>query len=360
MRVDSDNSLLSYELFPPMSAMFLRNVYSLFLLLMPLYTFLPIVLSAEAPKAILPEARFAFGTAVRGTTIKHEFVLKNEGAADLRIKGVRLTSPLSLGSMPAVVKRGGQVSLRVQLDTSTLYGPFEGQILISLNDPSLPEARLAFEGRVVPPIEVSPQPVFFVAARRGQHRVAALDIINHEQESLRIESVEHPKGRFTTKLDTVEEGHRYRLSLILNPNGPGGKKTETILLKTSSQTTPLLKIPANTYLRERVYTFPDKIDFGSMSLAHIKAQPNFLKRMAQTLMVYQWGGSDFRVNLRTDIPMLDLKWERGPNGDRYQATITLIGEKVQAGPIEGFIIIETNDQEFPNLTVPVTGSILEP
>jgi hypothetical protein len=342
--------------YSPMSAMFYRNLCSIFLLLVSL----SVALAAEAPKAVLMEDQFAFGTAIRGTTIEHEFVLKNEGSADLRIKGMRLTSPLSLASMPAVVKRGSQVSIRVQLDTSALYGPFEGQILISLNDPSLPEARLAFEGRVVFPIEVSPQPVFFVAATRGERRIVSLDIINHDQEALRIESLEHPKGRFTTKLDTVEEGRRYRLSLILNPNGPGGKKTETILLKTSSQTTPFLKIPANTYLRERVYTFPDKIDLGFLSLAHIKAQPDLLERTAQTLMVYQWGGSDFRINLRTDIPMLDMKGERGPKGDRYQATITLIGEKVQAGPIDGFIIIETNDLEFPSLTVPVTGSILEP
>ena len=129
-----------------MSAMFFRNFYSLFLILMPLYVFLPVVLSAEAPKVILPEARFSFGTAVRGTTIKHEFVLKNEGAADLRIKGVRLTSPLSLASMPAVINPGSQATFRVQLDTSALYGPFEGQILISLNDPSLPEASFMFEG----------------------------------------------------------------------------------------------------------------------------------------------------------------------------------------------------------------------
>ena len=76
-------------------------------------------------------------------------------------------------------------------------------------------------------------------------------------------------------------------------------------------------------------------------------------------MVYQHGGSDFQVKLRTDLAMLDLKWERGPWGDRYQGTIMLVPDKLQVGPITGMIIIETNDPKFPLLKVPVSGSILE-
>jgi len=94
-----------------------------------------------------------------------------------------------------------------------------------------------------------------------------------------------------------------------------------------------------------------------LRLEDLKAHPDLLQRTAQTLMVYQSGGADFQVKLRTDLPVLDLKSERGPKGDRYQSTVTLIGEKLQAGPIEGSIVIETNDPDFPNLTVPVRGEI---
>jgi hypothetical protein len=336
--------------------MFLRIACSLFLFLAPLSVAFP----AETPKAVFPETQFTFGKVMRGTEIQHEFVLRNEGKAALRILGVSCTAPLLLDRMPAHLEPMAEVRLRVQLDTSKLSGPFEGQISILLNDPVLPEGLLVFEGRVVPPIELLPRPVVFLAARRGESKSAAVEIINHESEPLQIESVQHPKERFTTKLETVEEGRRYRLKLTLNPDAPGGKNSETIVLKTSSHTTPLLRIPANTFLRERVYAFPDEVDLGALRLADIIKQPDLLERTAQILMMYQWGGSDFRVNLRTDLPLLDLKWERGPNGDRYQATIKLIPGKLQKGPIKGNISIETNDPEFPNLTVPVTGLILGP
>jgi len=36
----------------------------------------------------------------------------------------------------------------------------------------------------------------------------------------------------------------------------------------------------------------------------------------------------------------------------------LVKNKLQAGPIKGSIVIETNDAEFQRLVIPVTGLIL--
>ena len=175
----------------------------------------------------------------------------------------------------------------------------------------------------------------------------------------RIEKVEHSSDRFTTKLETLEPGRRYRLTLALNPYGPGGKKSEPILIHTSSKTNAVLKVTANTYLRDRVYTFPEAVDLGALSLSAIQINPDLLRQSAQTLMVYQAGGSNFEVKLHSDLPALDLKLERGPQSDKYQATITLIEDKLQVGPLKGTIFIETNDSQYPSITVPVSGRILD-
>jgi len=33
-------------------------------------------------------------------------------------------------------------------------------------------------------------------------------------------------------------------------------------------------------------------------------------------------GTDFRVNVHTDVPQLRVRSERGPQGDRYQNSLT--------------------------------------
>jgi hypothetical protein len=193
--------------------------------------------------------------------------------------------------------------------------------------------------------------LFFVSRLRGRGGRAAIEIVNHESEPLQIEKVEHPRERFTTQLETLEPGQRYRLTLNLRPDGPAGKTTGAILLRTSSKKTPALKVAANTYLNERMRTFPDGVDFGAV-------RANDPDREPQMLMIYQVDGSDFQVKVSTDVPACQLKSERGPKGDGYQVTVSLIGDTLKAGPIKGSITVETNDSQFPKLKVPVSGWIL--
>jgi len=211
---------------------------------------------------------------------------------------------------------------------------------------------------VIPPVEVAPLPAFFVSGLRGKEASASLEIINHEPEPLRIIKIEHASERFTTTLETLQPRERYRLTLILKPNGPGGRKTEPITIATSSEVQPTLEISANTYLHEHVYVFPDSVDLGVIPISQVRKNPALLSTLAQTLMVYQEEGSDFRAALRTDLPMLNLKWERGPKGDRYQATISIDPDKANVGFYNGLLLIDTNDLASPRLTVPISGRIL--
>jgi uncharacterized protein DUF1573 len=319
----------------------------------------PIAEGADAPKAVLPDVAFHFGKAVRGAVIEHEFVVRNEGGSPLTIHAVHMTTPLRVERLPREIVPGGEARVRFRLGTADLEGPFDGQVAILLNDPRLPEARLTFTGHIVPPVELAPMGALFVAAQRGQAKRASIEIINHEPGPLRVEQIEHPREAFTSELETLEEGRRYRLTIQMHRYGSAGRQRTTILVRTSSPTTPVLRIMAHTYLRERVYIFPEVVDVGVLRLADIQAHPDLLRRMARTLMVYQVGGSNFLVTVRTDLPMLDLASERGLAGDRYQITTTLRSDQLRAGPIRGSIVIETNDPDFAVVRVPVSGVIVD-
>lgn len=314
---------------------------------------------AEAPKAVFRETRFDFGRAMYGSVVEHDFRVKNEGSSTLKIEKASMTPPLLVTRMPRELAPGGEGLIHFKLDTAALGGPFKGQITIFLNDPDLREAGLSFEGVVIPPVEVSPLPAFFVSSLRGKEASSSVEIINHEPQLLRIAKIEHRTERFTTVLETLQPGQRYKLTLILKPDGPSGRKTEPITVETSSEAQPTLEITANTFLHERVYTFPDSVDFGAIPISQIRKNPGLLSMLAQTLMVYREGGSDFRATLRTDLPAVKLKWERGPKGNRYQATIAVDPDKVHVGPYKGLLLIDTNDPAFLKLTVPISGEILD-
>ena len=306
----------------------------------------------SGPKAVFPEAQFDFGEVLSGAVVEHDFALNNAGSAALFIEKASMTTPLLVTQMPHEVTPGAEGRFHFKLDTANLEGKFDGTILVSLNDPAMPQARLVFSGRVIPPIELSPRPAFFVAGQRGKGNRAGIEIVNHESEPMTIEKIEHPTGRFTTQLDTLKRGQRYLLTLALKPNGPGGKAFDTIVIRTSSKRMPVLKVDANTYLFERVHTFPDVVDFGTLRTGDAG-------HTALILMIHQEGGTNFKVQLSTDIPSLSLKSERGPKGDQYQVEVTLSPQTIPVGPMKGSIFIDTNDREFPRVIVPVAGQIVQ-
>ena len=133
---------------------------------------------------------------------------------------------------------------------------------------------------------------------------------------------------------------------------------DAIVLRTSSRSQPTITVIANTILHERVYTFPEAVDFGTLKLSDIHRNPQLLQALAQTLMIYQFGGTHFTVALRTDVAQLQTQSERGSQGDRYQTTLTLTYDKLRVGAIRGSLFIETNDAQFPSLTVPIFGIIV--
>lgn len=312
-------------------------------------------LQAQAPTATEPPSSFEFGTVSQGTVVTHVFTLRNPSAAPLRILGVSLSPGLRISGFPAQVGPNQQIDLPVSIGTSGMRGPYSGELRLRLDDPGRPQAVFTMAGVVVPRVEFRPHAAFFVTGDRQSPARASIEIVNHQEAPLRITRFDYPRDRFDARLEPLEDGRRYRLSITLRTDAAAGVREDVIQLHVDDGR--VLRIPANTRLRERVYTFPAEVDLGSIPQASLDDDGADLP--AQTLMVYRAGGEDFRAAFTTDVKGLAIAAERGPKGDRWQATVTLERSAATAGPIQGNIVIETNDPEFPRLVVPVKGSVLD-
>jgi len=221
----------------------------------------------------------------------------------------------------------------------------------------LTPVRLEFTGKIAPVIEVRPLPAFFVATTRGRTNSVSLEIVNKDVEPMQITEVPHSSSRYELKLATTEPGRRYHLDLVMRSDAKPGRQTEDITLLTSSKKQPRLVIQANTLVRERVYTFPEGLDLGLIKRSELKSNPGLTNLINQTLMVYQEGGKNFEINALTDLDALKLGSQRSSLGDRYEIQVQVAVNQLAPGPINGFIRIKTNDRDFPDLNVPVKGSV---
>ncbi len=317
---------------------------------------LPAARGALPPECV--DCRFDFGNVVKGTVIEHPFVLRNDGARPLRIAGVQLSPPLKLARMPAVIPPKGNATLLLSLDTSLLEGEYTGKLVVMFSDSLASPRTFSMAGHIRPAIEVLPRPAFFLSTQKGVARSSSLEIINHQTGPLTLKLRPRPSNRHRIKLEPIETGKRYRLTLSVPADAPAGRISERLELETSSPTQPILYIGVNSTVRERVYTFPDSVDFGKLTLRELKSPSAGQAGAVQTLMIYQTGGSGFEVNARSSNAAIGVGSEPGSKRDRAQITVSLIPSTMKTGPIRATITLKTNDPDFPTLSVPVTGEVV--
>lgn len=241
----------------------------------------------------------------------------------------------------------------------SLFKPqrFLGFILLTLASGNLlGQHEIVIRGYGAEGIDFNP-PVIFATVNRGAVQETAIEITNRRTAPLNILDVVNPSQRFKARVETLDEGRRYRLMVTLKGEGPAGKQQDILELKTNLEDTPVFRIPVNTFVREKVRTFPDSVFMGRYPLSEIRDNPATAKQRAQILMVYREDTTDFQITVSSDVPYLKISSERGPKGDRYENTIWIDPDLAQAGKIKGNIIIKTNDPDFPELMVPVTGDI---
>jgi hypothetical protein len=209
-------------------------------------------------------------------------------------------------------------------------------------------------------IKFEPLPAVFAVASRGTVKESSIEIINSRSEALEIRGIESKSTRFAARIEPLESGKRYRLTVTLKGEGAAGKQQDILELRTNLKDAPVLRVYVNTFVREKVYAFPTSLFLGRYPISEIQGDPAVAKQRAQILMVYQEGSSQFRATVTSDLPFLKISSERGPLGDRYENTIWIDPELARPGEIKGNILIETNDPENPRLTVPVWGDLQPP
>jgi hypothetical protein len=183
------------------------------------------------------------------------------------------------------------------------------------------------------------------------------EIINHEPDPFEIMGVENTSRRFAVETETLEPAWRYRLSLTMKGDGPAGRMADTLTVVTTSRAHPFIEVQANANLNERVHAFPrcDWLREHQHRLTEIRLSGSggFLSKLDGV----SGGGKDFRVIAQTHLPFLQLSTFQADLKDRYGIRLTLLPENLKSEAVIGTIVILSNDQEFPRVTIPVKAMV---
>jgi hypothetical protein len=312
---------------------------------------------SQEPQVYLPEASYHFDITGISEPVEHIFVFTNNTMEILEAAHIRVTPPLTVPNISARVFPWQGGMLRFRLGDPRPAGDYQGFIEVDFKNPGISNITFEVTGKVTPLVEAKPFPEFFVATSLAHPKEASIQIINHDAQPLVITSIDCSSTRFSLHLQTNKVGQLYTLFLDLPGQGSTGRMSEPITVHTSNQREPFLLIGANTYIYERVHTFPDDLDFGTLDSAKVKTNEAYRKTLTQILMVYQDGGTNFQVTARTDLPFLTTRVQRSATGKQVQIDVGLKPEGLLAGDFQGRIELATNDREFPRMEINVKGQV---
>ena len=311
----------------------------------------------DGPQVSLLEPSYHFEITGTSEPVEHVFQFRNNTRQIIEAAHINVTPPLKVPNISARVLPGELGVLRFLLGEPRPVGVYEGFIQVEFKNPGISNITFEVSGKITPLIEARPFPAFFVATGRGQPKEASIQLINHDTQPLAITAIDSPSTRFSLRLETNQAGQVYTLLLKLDGQGKPGRVADRITLHTSNKQEPVLLIGANTFIHERVHTFPEDLDFGTFDGAQVKTNENLRKTLTQVLMVYEDGGTNLQVTAKTDLPFLYTHSEPGATGKQVQIEVALIPEDLPAGDFQGHLELLTNDREFPRMEIKLKGHV---
>ena len=316
------------------------------------------------PIASLAKSTYDFGLVHRGATVEMTIPVTNQGNADLELVEAKTSLPTLQIRMPRTVAPGSEGKIELHLDTAIYSGDVNGNVVFATNDPKTPNFKLDITGKVESKVDLKPEPPIFLQGFRWEadQKVNVVSIQSRDGKPLGNVDIKTEGENFLATLSPVENGARYELTVKMNPKGASARAVGAATLLVNNER---IAFPVFTFLKDRVYFSPPGVYFAPVNLEQIEKSPDLLNFRKQTLFLYQYEGTDFRV----DIPSLPeyISLEKVPAGPSaavidipnqgktavFELNFSLVKERLKKGSYKETIDITTNDTEFPVLKIPV-------
>jgi len=311
-----------------------------------------------APRAVFVEKTFNFGNVKQGVEVTHKFQVKNEGTAPLLLDRIDFDLPGLTAKFKPEIPPGGEGFIQVDWNTTSFSGPIDLEAKLSSNDPVRPKFTFTLSGSIDPVIEVAPIWGGFISLYADEKKEQTLHIINHEQQPLKISSVEKQGTHFTASLKEVQSGKSYDLTITVPAGTPPGHYEEALLLHTYHPKFPEVPVGINVLVMRDVHAFPESVDLKGIDLSILNQNPKLIDNLFENVIVENRRG-DFEIkSIQTDVPFLKIT-QAPPSGrsSRFKLDIQVLKEKLAPGKISGSIRVATDVKEFPEITIPVVAEI---
>ncbi len=313
---------------------------------------------ATGPKVQVPEEKKDLGTVAKGDLLKHSFVVRNVGTADLHITDVKPACGCTVSEYDRVIKPGAEGKVTLSIETKAFQGSISKTALVLFNDPTTPQMTLNVQAYVKPFVETHPYGFFRIQALTGETATSDM-ILTSDDPAFSPTKVELPYKFLRATVTELPEKERlagkgakqYKIALSNAPDAPEGLLTGYVKLQTGVKQQPELELSLSGYIKPTVTITPGQINFGNFDPKGEAVRRNIMviDNVPQR--------PDFSVTkAETNVPGISAAVVPVDKG-RIRVDL-VVDEKIKKGVFEGELKIQTTDKAKGDVRIPIRGVIL--
>ncbi len=162
-----------------------------------------------------------------------------------------------------MIPPGGEGKITLKVNLAGYQGRVSKGATVTSDDPKRPKIRLKLTAKVIPYISVKPSNVVFFRgpAKKLQPRTVELQTTKQTWHVTKIEST--LEGKVSYKLETVQEGKRYRL--VLTNQVAQGNYAGVITCRTDHPKKPVLRIKVRGMVEGPIGVRPTTLVIGKLN-----------------------------------------------------------------------------------------------
>lgn len=219
----------------------------------------PAVTPQYAPKIACDRPDHDFGEVEDKSVIKHAFILRNLGNADLEIKKVYPGCGCTVTKLDTkTIKPGGTAELKAEMSLRGRRGLQQKTIRIESNDPTTPRLPLRMKGTVYTMAYLEPSFVVFSNVLPDKPTTKEIRLVSRKQ-GVNIADVRTHAPGIKAELVREQDGSCVRLIVSTTPPLSSGRISDSITVRTDDLSLDILALPVTGNIVTEVTVLPQQI-----------------------------------------------------------------------------------------------------
>lgn len=312
---------------------------------------------AAEPKLVPAEARIDFGHVPQGDPASFEFILRNEGDADLTIDSVKPSCGCTAAlASDKVVPPGGEAKISGEVKTAGFQDRINKTITVTSNDPNQPRTTLTVTGVVDVPFHLEPRYLNFGQVNLGEaaEQVAVLTVKDAAKLPITVgePEVKNEYVKVAIAPQPAADGespNAFNITVSLADNAPQGVISAPVEIPIEGEATPVrLSLYANIVGPVAIY--PQTVSLGLVEIG---------REVIRNFVVMSPTGVPFEITgVTCDLPGCTTAVSELPNVEgRLRVTVTVDGTGLEPGRVEGAVTVSTTAAGGTVLTARMLGSV---